>query len=611
MYKKRYILVGILMLAAGLRLWGLGGPDVVTDEAINSFRAIGMVDFLSTEFQTTPFEWLQEKTWWLPLSFHDHPLLSFYIPHVFFGLFGDSVAVMRLPFALCGVASVWLVYLLVKEILRQDRDENWSDTVALVSAFVLAVSSLAVWISRTALQEAMVIAFGLLILWLGLRAQDKKKYWYWFGVALGLGMMVKYTVIVYWVITLIILLFYSRNSLRLKEFWFAHMIGLVIFTPVILYNIGMYRQFGHFDLQFSYLLGQATPEWTLLPGKPIGTLGDRFLDLWRELARTMSPVMLALSGAGVLFWIYHIVAEYGGSKRESERTGWIGRTRLRLKATAGQIGLIGLISRIGLIGGRLSRIGLIDRIGLIGLICTIGLIAIVGAGARFLPMLMPFAAMAVAGLSIEAWRRAKAGWRPVVVAVGIACAVYEISFSVNSNLLIFPLGHAPWTHAQVLTQGQWWGYNELERYLHEKFDRGITTLRLQGKGKLLGSVMEANFKARSEKDLEPLATLLVVDVNMNWFPRVWYVNRRAFYQTLPVVTADDFLKVVREQGENYYREAGFEEFVFVKAEDTFRAAAVQSDAAALFANSLETRGTVPQEMRRPRGIIAFKVYEFK
>ena len=98
---------------------------------------------------------------------------------------------------------------------------------------------------------------------------------------------------------------------------------------------------------------------------------------------------------------------------------------------------------------------------------------------------------------------------------------------------------------------------------------------------------------------------------MNWFSGVWYVNRRAFYQALPVVTADDFLKVAREQGENYYREAGFEEFVFVKAEDTFRAAAVQSDAAALLANSLEARGTAPKEITRPHGIIAFKVYEFE
>jgi len=599
------------MLAAGLRLWGLGGPDVVTDEAINSFRALGMVDFLSTEFQTTPFEWLQEKTWWLPLSFHDHPLLSFFIPHVFSRLFGDTLTVMRLPSALCGIVSVWLVYILVNEILRQAQDdirkaqdENWSDGVALVSAFVLAVSSLAVWISRTALQEAMVIAFGLLIMWLGLRASNKKKYWYWFGIALGLGMMVKYTLIVYWVITCITLIVYSRNSLRLKEFWFAHLIALVIFTPVILYNIGMFRQFGHFDLQFSYLLGQATPEWTLLPGKPIGVMGDRFLDLWRELARTMSPVMLALSGAGVLFWIYHIVAERRVMRSAMERMGWIGRTRLRLKATAGKVDRISQI-------GQISQISQIGRIGLIGLICMIGLITIMGAGARFLPMLMPFAAMAAAGLSIEAWRRAKAGWRPVVVAVGIACAVYEIGFSINSNLMIFPFGPARWTHAQVLTQGQWWGYNELERYLHEKFDRGITTLRLQSKSPLLGSVMDAYFEARSEKNFEPLATLLVVDVNMNWFPRVWYINRRAFYQALPVVTADDFLKVAREQGENYYREAGFEEFVFVKAEDTFRAAAVQSDAAVQLANSLEIRGIAPQEITRPRGIIAFKVYEFK
>lgn len=536
---------------------------MVTDEALNSFRAVGMVDFLSTEFQTTPLEWLQESAWWLKFSFHDHPLLSFSVQHFFFRLFGDTVTVARLPFALFGVISVWLLYGLVKEITGDEK-------IGLLSALALAVGSLSVWISRIALQEAMVIALGLLIVWLGLRAMREQKYWYWFGLALGMGMMTKYTVVVYWFIVFISLLIYSRKSLRQKEFWFAHLIALVIFMPVILYNIGLYREFGHFDLQFSYLFGQSVPQWELMPGKPQGTVGDRFISVWPELARTMSPAMIVFSSIGVWYWLYGLLA------RRQSVTSQIGRMRL---------------------------------IGLIGLISTIALISMLGPGVRFLPMMMPWAAMAVAALVVGMWGGGGMV-RKMWLSVGVLALLYELGFSVNSNLLILPNGPRSWTHSQVLTQGQWWGYNELEKYLHEKFDGGVTTLRLGSKHPLVGTVMDEYHDARSQKDLRPLATLLVVDVNMNWFPRVWYINRRMLYQALPAVTADDFLKVAQEQGENYYRKAGFEEFVFIKAEDTFRATTVQSDAATELARTLEEQHIDLIEIKRPGGEVAFKVYEF-
>ena len=594
---KSYTLLSILILAAVLRLWGLGGPDVVTDEAINSFRAYGLVDFLSTEFQTTPMEWLQAPIWWLGLSFHDHPLGSFFVQHVFFRLFGDSVTVMRLPFALFGILSVWLVYAVVRELGRasvvrggkvwdksdrfdrSDKSDNYLvERIAQVSAAVMAVGSLSVWISRIALQESMVVALGLLIVWLGVRAMREPKNWYWFGLALGIGMMTKYTVVVYWFILFIVLLIYSRKSLRLKEFWFAHVIALMIFTPVILYNAGLYREFGHFDLQFSYILGQHVPQWTLLPGKPVGSIAERFLDLWKELGRAMSPVMIAFAGAGAVWAVYRLLTQ---------------RERV--------------ISRIG----QISPIGRVGLIGLMGLAGTTGLISVMGPGARFLPMIMPWAAMIFAAFISDMGKRARGRAGKIWMAACVFALVYELGFSVNSHLFTFPVGPLPWTHTQVLTQGSDWGYNELERYLHEKFDNGVTTLRLQSKSPLVGAVTDRYFEPRRQRELKPLATLLVYDVNINWFPRVWYLNRRALYQGLPVVTADDFLKVVQEQREDYYRDAGFEEFVFIKAEDTFRATTIRSDAAMQLGHALEERGSMPMEIRRETGDVAFKVYEFR
>src|SRR6185503_7671673 len=103
------ILVSILALAGLLRLWQLGAADVITDEALIGFRSIGYFDFFASPYQTTPYEWFSVVPDWAKISFHDHPPLLFLIQHWFIVLLGQSVFVLRLPLALCGIASVYLL----------------------------------------------------------------------------------------------------------------------------------------------------------------------------------------------------------------------------------------------------------------------------------------------------------------------------------------------------------------------------------------------------------------------------------------------------------------------------------------------------------------------
>ena len=156
-----------------------------------------------------------------------------------------------------------------------------------------------------------------------------------------------------------------------------------------------------------------------------------------------------------------------------------------------------------------------------------------------------------------------------------------------------------------------WGFNALEQYLSHKFDRRVTTLTLQAKRPILSALMTGYAEARRrDAHLQPMQTLAIYDININWYPRVWYLNRRAFYQGLPLITADDAMKVAREQGEDFYRKAGFDEFVFIKAEDTFLSDTFQTDAATTLARKLEEGGVRPKEILNPLGKVAFKVYEF-
>ncbi|MEK7085312.1 MAG: glycosyltransferase family 39 protein, partial [Patescibacteria group bacterium] len=185
----KWMLAGILILAAALRLYGLSRGDTLTDEVLYAFRAVGPLDFDEAEAQTTPLEWLDPNIpWWTSLSFHDHPPLVFWVQHIFIKIFGETNFVFRLPSVILGLLSIWLLYLIGKKL--------YSEETGLLAAFLLAVTVNHVYISRTGLQEAYVIFFILLASYLFLRALEKDDYLIWTSIALGFGFLAKYTVFV-------------------------------------------------------------------------------------------------------------------------------------------------------------------------------------------------------------------------------------------------------------------------------------------------------------------------------------------------------------------------------------------------------------------------------
>ena len=302
---KKHILILILILAAVLRLYGLNRGDTVNDEIFMSFRGIGMLDFDEAETQTTPWEWLSEATsdkrqatnndgkipLWMRLSFHDHPLLVPLTQHIFMNFLGESQMAFRLPSALLGIASVYLLYLIGMAL--------YSETVGLFSAGLFAVTLNNIYITRTGMQEPYVIFFILLASYLFLRARQNARYFIWLGAALGLGLSAKYTSAILIPIFIFYLLVYNRNAFRQKQFWLGAAIALFLFSPSIIYNLNLYREFGHFDFQISYILGQRPDVWAAAPGKEeIGTLSDRIHNFLPTLFGSNSPFLLLLVFTG-------------------------------------------------------------------------------------------------------------------------------------------------------------------------------------------------------------------------------------------------------------------------------------------------------------------------
>src|SRR3989338_10943904 len=115
-YLPGALLLAILGIACFFIFFRLGQPDSLTDEAEIAFRSVGYLDFLATPDQTTPWEWFASPPGWVSWSFHDHPPLVFFLEHLLMNVFGDSLVVVRLPFAIFGFLSLLLLYAVARQL---------------------------------------------------------------------------------------------------------------------------------------------------------------------------------------------------------------------------------------------------------------------------------------------------------------------------------------------------------------------------------------------------------------------------------------------------------------------------------------------------------------
>ena len=169
---KKYLLIGILVLAAVLRLWRLGEfPALNADEAAIGYNAYSLI-------QTGKDE--HANSWPIHFqSFNDYkPGLYFYLVLPFVKLFGLNIWSIRIPGALLGVATVYLVYLLVKEMFLGSKFKigNWK--LEILAAAMLTISPWHIHFSRGGWEVSAATFFITLGLWLFLKALKNPKY-YW------------------------------------------------------------------------------------------------------------------------------------------------------------------------------------------------------------------------------------------------------------------------------------------------------------------------------------------------------------------------------------------------------------------------------------------------
>lgn len=553
MVKKLLLL--IIVLAFLLRFWNAGNQDIFGDEAAYAFRSVGYLDYLGTNFQTQPIDWYKNQPLpgWTKLSFHDHPPLFFIIQNAFFRVFGDSVLTARLPAIFFGVIAVFLIYLLVRKF--------YDYRLALIAAFLFSVNGAMVWIFRTSLIEPVLISLMLLNIYFFFKFLENQKRWPFFGVTLGLIFLTKYTsfflvpVYVFYLILNSILRKSYPRRLRDWRLYAAFGLALLIFSPVIIYNLYLYKATGHFDLQFSYLLGQEAPEWTGLAGKiqaPFSEIGKNMADLYGV------PVM-AMAFLGLVWAIVEFYRSFKLNKFNSFS----------------------------------SRLKFFIFLLLYLLFATL-LFVKIGSANRFLALyglpIIVFAAYAV-------WQflafLGKGRWNYLFKLSALAFVGFEMFYSFDKNFIKAPD----------------YGVAKLDRYFEEEFRGKESAVIPESDNQHLNSVI-LKFAAKKKTAAPRDFSLIIYNDNIALPTLEWIFYRRFFYHSAPVLFVENFNKTLQTQGQDYFK--GFSIYFAQSAENTLlNPFKVEKTAGLELENNLRNKGLKPIKMiYGQNNLPMFRIYQF-
>ena len=168
--KIRFLLLGIVILAAILRFWSLGSlpPSLDWDEAAWGYNAYSLgIDGRDEFGRFLPVDYLE--------SFGDFkPPVYAYLDVIPVKLLGLNEFSTRFPSAFFGTLTVLLTYFLVKEIFVNSKRK---DLYALFSALFLAVSPWHIMLSRAAFEANVSTFFIVLGVYLFLKAiNSDRKY---------------------------------------------------------------------------------------------------------------------------------------------------------------------------------------------------------------------------------------------------------------------------------------------------------------------------------------------------------------------------------------------------------------------------------------------------
>ncbi|MBD8876251.1 glycosyltransferase family 39 protein [Roseibium polysiphoniae] len=136
---QKMALAGIIAVGAALRLWDLDRTSLWYDEAVSWSQSKGSLGELIALVAADNYPPLHNLLLWLTMP-----------------IIGDSETALRLPSAIAGILSIWLVYELGRLVFTRNT--------GLLAAAILAISPFHIWYSTEARMYALFAMAGLAFL---------------------------------------------------------------------------------------------------------------------------------------------------------------------------------------------------------------------------------------------------------------------------------------------------------------------------------------------------------------------------------------------------------------------------------------------------------------
>lgn len=223
--KKHYLIIAILVLASILRLVLLDKfpSGFNADEAALGYNAYSLIETGKDE---------HGESWPLVFrSFDDYkPPLYVYLTIPFVKIFGLNVYSVRLPSAIAGILSVWLIYLVSIKLFKDKK------YLPEISAFILATSPWHLHFSRGAWEVNISTFLILLGFYFYLKSKENINYLYLFVLTFVLSLYTYHSARVIAPILglslVLIDLKYFLDKKNLKTALLALAVGIILALPV-------------------------------------------------------------------------------------------------------------------------------------------------------------------------------------------------------------------------------------------------------------------------------------------------------------------------------------------------------------------------------------------
>jgi hypothetical protein len=172
--------------------------------------------------------WTQHLDW----SYYSKPPLIAFCNYASQWLFGHSVLAVRINAIFCGMLTGWLTFLFTFSLYKSARKAFWASMLVFAMPFYFEVS---LFYST----DSILLLCWLIASFSYWKASETNRWTYWIilGVAIGAGALGKYAMLFFIPATLIYMALKNRKQLSNPRFYVAIIISIIIFSPVIIWNI--------------------------------------------------------------------------------------------------------------------------------------------------------------------------------------------------------------------------------------------------------------------------------------------------------------------------------------------------------------------------------------